>query len=440
KIVDFGIAKVMTDSEDVMRSYEATGESIHAFSPKYGAPEQFDRKFGATGPWTDVFALALVLVEVVAGKSAMKGDTSQLFIAASNKSERPTLKTLGVEENDAVEKVLLKALAVEPKDRYADAGTFWSALREAAAHGETVLSKRDDQLATAAAGDLAATRVEGQAPTLPANTPPTPAVRATQLFVAALLFGVGGYAAWTVIPHRGFSAPDPVPTDDQPVHQSDLALVPATASAAVAPQNATVASMPGYGRYTNEKYHFVVDVPDDFTRFEDMPDGVGRTYTSAAENARLVVYGGDLVGTLNDMYKDAYEAHEHQLDRWVFPAHTVTSDMFTITGFEKELPFMEKVQVTGGIYARLYVSYPPDAANKRHYEEVLPHARDSFSFTAVSNTVAKPLPPADQLNDNATHYDSRTFDAGHKPVAPGDEGVTFEPIRSNDAGRRDAGR
>ncbi|MEO8799233.1 MAG: serine/threonine-protein kinase, partial [Polyangiaceae bacterium] len=116
KVVDFGIAKVMTETEDLVRAHEATGESIHAFSPRYGAPEQFDRRFGATGPWTDVFALALVLEEVVAGKSPMSGDTSQMFLIAANTEVRPTLKTMGVEETDAVEKVLLKALAVEPKE------------------------------------------------------------------------------------------------------------------------------------------------------------------------------------------------------------------------------------------------------------------------------------------------------------------------------------
>ncbi|MEO6575910.1 MAG: serine/threonine-protein kinase, partial [Polyangiaceae bacterium] len=80
KVLDFGIAKVLSEP-DVALAFEATGASLQAFTPRYGAPEQFDRRFGATGPWTDVFALALIVVEVVSGKSALEGDTPQLFVA-----------------------------------------------------------------------------------------------------------------------------------------------------------------------------------------------------------------------------------------------------------------------------------------------------------------------------------------------------------------------
>jgi eukaryotic-like serine/threonine-protein kinase len=50
-----------------------TGGSVRAFTPQYGAPEQFTRDFGATGPWTDVFARALALLEVVSGRPALVG-------------------------------------------------------------------------------------------------------------------------------------------------------------------------------------------------------------------------------------------------------------------------------------------------------------------------------------------------------------------------------
>ncbi|HWL86450.1 MAG TPA: serine/threonine-protein kinase, partial [Polyangiaceae bacterium] len=132
KVVDFGIAKVIGESTDLQRAHEATGMSLHAFSPRYGAPEQFDRRFGATGPWTDVFALALVFVEVVAGHAPMQGDSAQLFVAASNVQHRPTLRAHDIDPGDAVEVVLLRALAVDPKERYATAQEFWDALKTAA--------------------------------------------------------------------------------------------------------------------------------------------------------------------------------------------------------------------------------------------------------------------------------------------------------------------
>ena len=73
KVLDFGIAKVLAESDSVTRAFEETGGTVQAFTARYGAPEQFSRRFGATGPWTDVFALALVLVEVVLGTPALDG-------------------------------------------------------------------------------------------------------------------------------------------------------------------------------------------------------------------------------------------------------------------------------------------------------------------------------------------------------------------------------
>ncbi len=406
KIVDFGIAKVMGDSEDVMKAYEATGESIHAFSPRYGAPEQFARKYGATGPWTDVFALALVLIEVVAGKSAMKGDTSQLMALATDGVTRPTLRALGVQESDAVESVLTRALAVEPVERYKDTGKFWDALRDAAAKGDTVLSERT-------AGPTLVETLQKKA-----DPPPTPVERAKQLAVAGVLLAIGACAAWTVLPHRGYSAEPEPSSSAPPMHQRDLAVVPSASASVVSPAVAAAAAAPGYARYVNEKFSFVIDVPNDFTKMEDMPDGVGRTYTNALGDARLQVYAGQLVGTLHDMYVDAYEAHDGTLNRWVIPVHTVNDDMFTITGYEKEIPFMEKVMVNGGIFGRLYVKYPQDAANAKHFEEILPHARDSFAFTAVSNTVPLPKP---EVPVEAGFDWSITLDAG--PTKSSDSGT-----------------
>ncbi len=61
KVLDFGIAKVMTEAAENGSAFEETGHSLKAFTAHYGAPEQFSRRYGATGPWTDVFALALLV-------------------------------------------------------------------------------------------------------------------------------------------------------------------------------------------------------------------------------------------------------------------------------------------------------------------------------------------------------------------------------------------
>ena len=71
RILDFGIAKAMQEGETATQMATKTSSGFSAFSPNYGAPEQFQsKKFGPTGPWTDVHALGLILIEMVAGRPA----------------------------------------------------------------------------------------------------------------------------------------------------------------------------------------------------------------------------------------------------------------------------------------------------------------------------------------------------------------------------------
>ena len=160
KVLDFGIAKVLGDTMSLTRALEETGGSIKAFTPQYGAPEQFDATHGATGPWTDVFALALIFVELITGRPALEGqDTIQLFVAAANPQVRPTPRRRGGYVSDAVDAVLERALAVRPRERFLTAGAFAAALREAAlavAPDTQVLSSQATVLAPPSAGAFSA--------------------------------------------------------------------------------------------------------------------------------------------------------------------------------------------------------------------------------------------------------------------------------------------
>ena len=131
KVLDFGIAKVM--QQQSATALKATGAQISSFTPSYGAPEQFDRSFGATGPWTDVYQMALVMVELMrGGVPALFGDAfMQLAFASQNPDRRPTPRTQGLEVSDAVEQVFQRAVALRVADRYANMAEFWMALAAA---------------------------------------------------------------------------------------------------------------------------------------------------------------------------------------------------------------------------------------------------------------------------------------------------------------------
>ena len=132
KVLDFGIAKVMTEAAENDSAFESTGHSLKAFTAHYGAPEQFSRRYGATGPWTDVFALALLFVEIVTGRRALEGvDAQELFVASADPDHRPTLGAMGVEASEELDAVLARALAVEPKARFRSCADFWNGVLSA---------------------------------------------------------------------------------------------------------------------------------------------------------------------------------------------------------------------------------------------------------------------------------------------------------------------
>ena len=125
KLLDFGVAAV---AHEVV--HEGNGRS---FTPAYGAPEQFSDDHGVAGPWTDVFALGLVFVELVAGRDPLgSGSIHEMMLCSCNPAVRPTPRGLGVSVHDGVERVLARALAVRPEDRFANVGELWAALKQAA--------------------------------------------------------------------------------------------------------------------------------------------------------------------------------------------------------------------------------------------------------------------------------------------------------------------
>jgi serine/threonine protein kinase len=136
KLLDFGVASFFGEARwGVHEStrWKDSNAVACGFTPSYGAPEQFSEAYGVTGPWTDVFALALVVVELVTGREPLgDGKPEELARVAVDAKRRPTLRARGADVPRAVEDVVARALAVYPAERWPTAGSFWSALCEAA--------------------------------------------------------------------------------------------------------------------------------------------------------------------------------------------------------------------------------------------------------------------------------------------------------------------
>jgi serine/threonine protein kinase len=125
KLLDFGVAKVLRGATVVPAGIIVS----QSFTPSYGAPEQFAAAYGTTGPWTDVFAFALIMVELLTGHEALEGeDLGSLGLQSCDASRRPTPRTLGAVVGEDVEQVLARALAVNPEDRFLNVREFWDGL------------------------------------------------------------------------------------------------------------------------------------------------------------------------------------------------------------------------------------------------------------------------------------------------------------------------
>ncbi len=130
RVLDFGIAKVMQEGDDATRTVVGATSTFAAYSPPFGAPEQFNpEEIGATGPATDVHALGLVVGYALTGRTPYRGKNPIQMAMEALGSKRPTPRALGANVSDALESVCAKALALMPGERYRTAGELGAALR-----------------------------------------------------------------------------------------------------------------------------------------------------------------------------------------------------------------------------------------------------------------------------------------------------------------------
>jgi serine/threonine protein kinase len=130
KVLDFGLAKILDETIGITQA--ATVGSFMMCSPRYAAPEQFDPKLGAVGPWTDVYSLALVLLEALRDQKVRKGDG---LIACMEEAVNPktdiSAKALGMQLPPRIEAALARAVTMDPQARQKTAGELWGEIKAA---------------------------------------------------------------------------------------------------------------------------------------------------------------------------------------------------------------------------------------------------------------------------------------------------------------------
>jgi len=155
KIMDFGIARAL-GSGRVTRHGHMVG------TLQYGAPEQVQGL--ESDLRSDVYSLGVVLFQLLTGRLPFEGTTDYDLMRAvvETPAPRPSGLVAGIPE--AVEAVLLRALAKRPEERWPTAAAFAAALAEASGVPAAARPLPLPELGPASGGD-AATPVTGEATT-----------------------------------------------------------------------------------------------------------------------------------------------------------------------------------------------------------------------------------------------------------------------------------
>ncbi len=150
RVADFGIARAVTRGA----GDKLTGTGFGVGTPHYMSPEQ--SAGGEVDARSDLYSLASVLYEMLAGEPPYDGPTIHSVIAKRWKEPVPRVSTGRDTVWPALEAVVTRGLAKDPVDRYSTAAEFAEALRQAGRPSIAAAGPRPRRLGLRAVGAITA--------------------------------------------------------------------------------------------------------------------------------------------------------------------------------------------------------------------------------------------------------------------------------------------
>ncbi len=180
-LTDFGIAKLLESASPRLTQTDAIMGTPAYISPEQAKAQSVDRR-------SDIYSLGIILYEMVTGSVPFVADTPLAVILKHISDPLPPPSIVKKDIPEPIERVILKALAKEPSDRYASAEEFLTAWKRALTETDTAARVPEPKPAPASrAGTFAP----------PPAPVPQPAQNRTGLLVgclviACLVFSVAG--------------------------------------------------------------------------------------------------------------------------------------------------------------------------------------------------------------------------------------------------------
>jgi serine/threonine protein kinase len=123
-VADFGICRAITQASDADR---ITLAGMAVGTPQYMSPEQAAGEREIDGR-SDIYSLGCVLYEMLVGEPPFTGRTAQAVIAKRFAGAVPSVRVVRPTVAIAIERAVLRALALAPDDRFQTGAEFAAAL------------------------------------------------------------------------------------------------------------------------------------------------------------------------------------------------------------------------------------------------------------------------------------------------------------------------
>jgi serine/threonine protein kinase len=135
RVLDFGIAKIQ--QPEGVRDHDITAANIVIGTPQYMSPEQCSQT-SEIDARSDVYSLGVIVFEMLAGRVPFTGESPTVIMMKQVQDPPPSILESRPDLPASVDKLIDRALAKQPAERFQTAGELSDALAQAAVDAPSI--------------------------------------------------------------------------------------------------------------------------------------------------------------------------------------------------------------------------------------------------------------------------------------------------------------